>query len=165
MHGIFTRIRVRILSIVLLAVIPAIGLIWYSTDARKRQISEEIESNAMRLSRFLASNLERDLLHGEAYLRSVAGDFDVRKLRSDTCGKALAGLLGKSAVYANLGVVEAGGSVLCSAAPLPKTSGLEKLEWFQKAWMPGSLAARSSSFSASSGACIGRVHMPTKRPG
>jgi PAS domain S-box-containing protein len=140
MRGIFTRIRVRILSIVLLAVIPAIGLIWYSADARKRQISEEIESNAMRLSRFLASNLERDLLHAEGYLRSVAGNFDFRNLRSDSCGRALAGLLGNSTVYANLGVVEAGGAVLCSAAPLPKTSGLEKLEWFQKAWMPGSLA-------------------------
>lgn len=140
MLGIFTRIRVRILSIVLLAVIPAIGLIWYSAGARKRQISEEIESNALRLSRFLASNLERDLQQGEGYLRSVGWTIDFRKLRPDSCGKVLASLQVKSSVYANLGIVEADGRVLCSAAPLPKGSELGKLEWFQKAGVPGTLA-------------------------
>lgn len=140
MQGIFTRIRVRILCIVLLAVIPAIGLIWYSAAARKRQISEEIESNALRLSRFLASNLERDLLQGEGYLRSVATTVDFRKLRADSCGKVLANLLGKSSVYSNLGVAEADGRVACSAAPLPEGSGLGKLSWFHKASVPGSLA-------------------------
>lgn len=140
MPDIFTRIRVRILFLVLLAVIPAIGLVWYSAAARNRQISQEIESNALRLSRFLASNLERDLFQGEGYLRSLSGTIDYRKLRSDSCGKVLARILGDSPVYANLGVVEAEGRVVCSASPLPEGSGLGKLEWFQKAGVPGSLA-------------------------
>jgi PAS domain S-box-containing protein len=61
-------------------------------------------------------------------------------LRSDSCGKVLGDLLGHSPVYANLGVVAAEGSVLCSAAPLPNGGGLAKPEWFQKAGIAGSLA-------------------------
>lgn len=140
MPGVFTRIRVRILSIVLLAVIPAIGLIWYSAAARKLQISEEIEGNALRLSRFLASNLERDLLQGEGYLRAMARTLDFRNLPSDSCGKILADQLGIPSVYANIGIAKSDGRVACSTAPLPKGSELGKLEWFQKASVPGSLA-------------------------
>lgn len=140
MNGIFTRIRVRILSIVLMAVIPAIGLIWYSADARKRQISEEVESNAMRLSRFLASNLERDLLQAQGYLRSVAMTVDWGNMRAESCREALSSLLGDSSVYANMGIAGPDGRVKCSAAPLPKDPELWRLEWFQKAGIPGSLA-------------------------
>lgn len=140
MGAIFTRIRVRILAIVLLAIIPAIGLIYYSAAERKRQISEDIESNALRLSRFLASNLERDLLQGQGFLESVAINLESSSFKPAIGRGLFSRMLGDSSVYSNIGVADASGKVLCSAAPIPADSGLGKLEWFNKAAMPGSLA-------------------------
>lgn len=140
MGAIFTRIRVRILAIVLLAIIPAIGLIYYSAAERKRQISQDIESNALRLSRFLASNLERDLLQGQGFLESVSINVESSSFRPDDCRALFSRMLGDSSVYSNIGVADGSGKVVCSAAPIPADSGLGKLEWFNKAAMPGSLA-------------------------
>jgi hypothetical protein len=99
----FTRIRFRILGIVLLAIIPAVVLIWYSAADRKQQISMEIEGNTLRLSRFLASNLERDLSEGEGYLQSVAEVLRAKRMLAGGCSETIQGLTNHLSVYANVG--------------------------------------------------------------
>jgi PAS domain-containing protein len=130
--AIFTRIRFRILGIVLLAIIPAVLLICYSAAERKRQISDEIEENTLRLSRFLANNLERDLSEGELYLESVALVLREKHLLSTGCADPLKDLIGNASVYSNMGLAGPAGKILCSARPSPLNSGLGGLEWFHK---------------------------------
>lgn len=136
MPAIFTRLRVRILAIVLLAVIPAVGLIYHSAVERKRQISLDIEDNAVRLSRFLASNLERDLSEGQGFLNATSELLQAKLLSGDKCEDVLAGLLGNSPVYQNLGISGRDGRILCSGKAVPEGAGLSKLSWF------GSILAR-----------------------
>lgn len=128
----FTLIRFRILGIVLLAIIPAMALIWYSAAERKLQMSREAENNTLRLSRFLASNLERDLSEGEVLLTSVSEVLRSKRLLTGGCSQTLGGLLDDSSVYANLGLANAEGKYLCSARPSPALPGLGALEWFHK---------------------------------
>ena len=128
----FTRIRFRILGIVLLAIIPAMALIWYSAAERKLQMSREAEGNTLRLSRFLASNLERDLSEGEVLLTSVSEVLRGKRLLGGGCSQALGGLLDDSSAYANLGLTDGDGKTLCSARPSPALPGLGALEWFHK---------------------------------
>lgn len=123
-----TRIRFRILGIVLLAIIPAVALIWFSAAERKRQMSEEIEENTLRLSRFLASNLERDLSEGEGFLMAVSALLTEKGLMQGGCSETLAAFLDQSAVYANLGVSDQEGRILCGARAPASPSGLETLE-------------------------------------
>jgi PAS domain-containing protein len=127
-----TRIRFRILGIVLLAIIPAVALIWFSAAERKRQMSEEIEGNTLRLSRFLASNLERDLSEGEGFLKATTVVLREKRLLLGECAETLGNLMDKSAVYANLGLSDQDGKILCSAKASPSGSGLGALEWFHK---------------------------------
>jgi PAS domain S-box-containing protein len=131
MKAVFTRIRFRILAIVLMAIIPAIGLIFYSAAERKGQISHEIEYNAVRLSRFLASNLERDISEGNGFLKATAELLESKKKTSEKCPEILANLLvdDSSSVYGNLGVADPGGRILCSASPMPQGASLAKLDW------------------------------------
>jgi PAS domain-containing protein len=128
----FTRIRFRILGIVLLAIIPAVVLIWYSAADRKQQISMEIEGNTLRLSRFLASNLERDLSEGEGYLQSVAEVLRAKRMLAGGCSETIQGLTNHLSVYANVGLSGPDGKVLCSGSPANSIVGLSALEWFQK---------------------------------
>ncbi|MEO7425176.1 MAG: HAMP domain-containing protein [Fibrobacteria bacterium] len=129
MKALFTRIRARILLVVLLAIVPAVALIFYSAAERKRQVSEEIENNASRLSRFLASNLERDISEGHGFLKAGA-----KLLQSGTsigCAPLLAELLGDSSVFSNLGWIDADGKVLCSARSFPNVKDLPSLDLFK----------------------------------
>jgi PAS domain-containing protein len=127
-----TRIRFRIMGIVLLAIIPAVALIWYSAADRQRQTSAEIEGNTLRLSRFLASNLERDLSGGEGYLNSLLETLGAKSLLAGGCSDALATLMDGPTVYANLGLAGPDGKILCSGKPASSIVGLGALEWFHK---------------------------------
>jgi hypothetical protein len=127
-----TRIRFRIMGIVLLAIIPAVALIWYSAADRQRQMSAEIEGSTLRLSRFLASNLERDLSEGEAYLNSLIETLGAKNLLGGGCSDALASLMDGPTVYANLGLTGPDGKVLCSGKPASSIVGLGALEWFHQ---------------------------------
>jgi PAS domain-containing protein len=127
-----TRLRFRIMGIVLLAIIPAVALIWYSAADRQRQMSAEIEGNTLRLSRFLASNLERDLSEGEGYLKSLLETLGAKGLLAGGCSGALASLMDEPTIYANLGLTGPDGKILCSGKPSASIVGLGALEWFHK---------------------------------
>lgn len=64
MRAFFTRAHARILFIVILAIVPAVMFPYFSAAERERRFSDEIENNALRLSRILASNLERAFTEG-----------------------------------------------------------------------------------------------------
>jgi PAS domain S-box-containing protein len=127
----FTRIRFRILGIVLLALIPASLLICLSAAERKKQVSDEIEGNIIRLSRFLASNLERDLSEGEGYLRAIAEVVRGRRFPGGTCSETLHQIAGDSSIYSNIGISDRRGASLCSANPDASFSGLGAMDWFR----------------------------------
>jgi len=118
------------MAIVLLAIIPAIGLIYYSAAERKNQISVEIEGNALRLSSFLASNLERDISEGRGFMTATAELLGTQHSARGSCEEILSNLLKQSTVYANLGVSGPDGQIMCSAQPPPKGAHLNKLNWF-----------------------------------
>ncbi len=130
MIDLFTRIRVRILLIVLMAVNPAIALIIYSASERKRQDEEEVRNNALRLSRFLASNLERDISEGEIFLHATAAIIGTQPASRADMDKTLSGLISSPSVYSILVVAHRDGSLVCSAFPLKLKTNLSKFDWF-----------------------------------
>jgi len=130
MNTVFTKIRFRILAIVLLAIIPAILLIFYSAAERKLQVSRDIETNSLRLCRILAGNLQRDMAEGQGYLKVAALLLQSRSDSAGICGEDLSVFLGDSSIYLNFGIADSAGNVLCSAAPLPGSESLRQLDWF-----------------------------------
>jgi PAS domain S-box-containing protein len=126
-----TRIRFRILCIVLLALIPAAFLICLSAAERKRQVSDAIEGNSIRLSRFLASNLERDLSEGEGYVRAIAELMRGWRIPDGACAKTLRRISGDSSIYSNVGVADRAGRVMCIEDTNARFSGLWALDWFR----------------------------------
>ena len=110
-------LRTRLLLLVLLAVIPALGLALY-TNLEERQLRKAlVYEHAMRLSRLVSADYERLIEDARQLLVTLARLPAVRDLNRAACNALFADLLAQHSSYANLGVIDADGNIFCSAVP------------------------------------------------
>src|SRR5215510_12514012 len=114
----FASLRARLLLLVLLAVIPALVLALY-TNLEERQLRKAlVQEDAMRLSRLVSADYERLIEEARQLVVSLARLPAVRDRHRTACNALFTDLLTQHASYANLGVIDADGHVLCSALPI-----------------------------------------------
>src|SRR6266545_6992399 len=114
----FASVRVRLLLLVLLAVIPALGLTLY-TNLEERQLRKtQVQEQAMRLSRLVSADHERLIEDARQLLVSLARLPAVRDRNPAACNALFGDLLTQQSSYANLAVIDADGNVFCSALPM-----------------------------------------------
>ena len=136
----FKSLRVRLLLLVLVAIIPAWGVIAY-TAAEQRQLEvSEIQRNVLRLAEFSAHE-EEQVLQGTRQFLIVLANY-VRKAdkNSSECNAFCADLLRQFKRYANIGVIKPSGDVFCSAVPLKEQANAADRSWFQRAVANGDFA-------------------------
>jgi len=113
-----TSLRTRLLLLVLLAVIPALGLTLY-TNLEERQLRKAaVQEQAMRLSRLVSADHERLIEDTRRLLMTLAHLPAVRDRDSTACNALFADLLTQHSSYANLAAIDANGNVFCSALPM-----------------------------------------------
>jgi len=83
----FPSLRVRLILLVLLAVIPALGLILYTGLEQRRLATEEIQETALRLARLVSNRPES--FRGPASSSSVSRSFP-------SCGPRTIGSVARS---------------------------------------------------------------------
>jgi signal transduction histidine kinase len=112
-----TSLRTRLLLLVLLAVIPALGLTLY-TNLEERELRKAlVYEHAMRLSRLVSADYERLIEDARQLLVTLARLPAVRDLNRASCNALFTDLLAQRASYANLGVIDADGNIFCSGIP------------------------------------------------
>lgn len=110
-------LRTRLLLLVLLAVIPALGLTLY-TNLEERQLRKAlVQEHAMRLSRLVSADYERVIEDARRLLVTLSRLPAVRDLNRAACNTLFVDLLTQHSSYANLGVIDADGNIFCSALP------------------------------------------------
>jgi signal transduction histidine kinase len=110
-------LRTRLLLLVLLAVIPALGLTLY-TNLEERQLRKAlVHEHAMRLSRLVSADYERLIDDAQQLLVTLAQLPAVHDLNRPACNALLVDLLAQRSSYANLGVIDNDGNVFCTAVP------------------------------------------------
>jgi signal transduction histidine kinase len=115
-----TSLRTRLLLLVLLAVIPALGLTLY-TNLEERQLRKaQVQEQAMRLSRLVSADHERLIEEARRLLVNLARLPAVRDRNPAGCNALFADLLSRHSSYANLAVADADGNVFCSALPMTR---------------------------------------------
>src|SRR5215475_12295207 len=113
-----TSLRIRLLLLVLLAVIPALGLTLY-TNLEERQLRKAaVQEQAMRLSRLVSADHERLIEDTRRLLITLAHLPAVRDRNPAACNALFADLLVQRPSYGNLGVIGTDGDVFCSALPM-----------------------------------------------
>lgn len=134
-------LRVRLLLIVLLAVIPALGAIAYTASEQRRIAVVQIQRNAIQLAEFLAHE-EEQILQGTRQLLIALAKFIQKENTSPSeCNAFLADLLKQFRRYANLGAVKSNGEVYCSAIPLNRPLNAADQAWFRRAVETGNFAS------------------------
>lgn len=118
-HLSFSSLRVRLLLLVLLALAPAFALISYTALEQRRHTTLEVQETALRLARLASHDHERLISGTHQLLVGLAQLQEVRNRERQRCSALFAALLEKYPLYANLGAIEPGGQLFCSAVPTP----------------------------------------------
>jgi signal transduction histidine kinase len=126
-------LRVRLLLLVLVAVLPAWGVIAYTASEQRRIEIAEIQRNVLRLAEFNARE-EEQVLQGTRQILIALANF-VRKTDENPseCSVFCADLIKQFRRYANMGAVESNGDVFCSAVALDKPPNAADQSWFRRA--------------------------------
>jgi signal transduction histidine kinase len=118
LRSIFSSLRLRLVVLVLLAVVPALGLMLYTNLEQRRLANVQAQEDAQRLAR-LAATQQQQLIEGARQLLiALAQISEVRGGDAAACNTLMTSLLKQYPLYANLGVIELDGDVFCSAVSL-----------------------------------------------
>ena len=110
-------LRVRLLALILLAVIPLLALIFYTDGAWRSHDVRDTNRYALGLARLAAAHHAQMVQGARDLLVSVTQVPEMRQVDSMGCERVLAAFRGSFPKYANFGIVQADGSVSCSAVP------------------------------------------------
>src|SRR5688572_10166107 len=125
-----SSLRVRLLLLVLLAVLPALGLIVYSAVEQRRIGTEAAQLEAKRLVRTTSSMNER-LIEGARQLLITLSQLDtVRNRDGAACSVLFSNLTRLQPAYANIGGINLDGTVFASAVPFIENVNLADRAYF-----------------------------------
>jgi signal transduction histidine kinase/HAMP domain-containing protein len=110
-----SSLRCRLIVLVLLAVIPAFGVILHSADSHRDLTAEQVQNNALRAAREIAAEQERFFESAHQFMIMLARLPQIRENDKSSCRKILAGLL--EPLYADLAVTDLKGNSICTALP------------------------------------------------
>jgi len=110
-----SSLRFRLIALILLAVIPAFGVILYSAAKHRDLTTQQVQRNALGAARAIAAEQERFFENAHQLLIMLSRVPQVRDHNKNSCGKFLAGFL--EPLYADLGIADVKGNLLCSALP------------------------------------------------
>lgn len=134
LHRIFlSSLRTRLVLLVLLSVVPAIGLILYTASAQRRAATLEAQENTLQLVR-LAANNQRQVVEGTRQLLTILAKLPVvRKGKSPECDRLFADLLKQYPTYTNFAILDAQGKNICDANPNTDLINAVDQPYFQRA--------------------------------
>jgi signal transduction histidine kinase/CheY-like chemotaxis protein/HAMP domain-containing protein len=138
--GSFSGVRGRLLALVVLALLPALGLTVYRAVEDRRDATEQAQADALAVaenaSRTQAQLIDEahQLLFGFAQLPAV------RDADAGSCPPLFAGIVRRFDVYANLGVIDRNGDLTCSGLPSTGRVNLADRTYFQRALASGDFA-------------------------
>ncbi len=134
-----SNLRVRFLLLVIVAVLPALGLLIYTASEQRAAAVRDDQEEARRLANLAAADQGR-LIESTRQLLTVLAD--VPEIGGDprTCATFLADLLDQFPQYANLGVIAPNGDLVCSAVTPPGPVNLADRSYFQNAVRTGDFA-------------------------
>jgi signal transduction histidine kinase len=130
-HSAFASLRFRLLLLVLLAVIPALGLTLYTNIELRRLAAADVKEEALRLARIAASDQEDTVKDTRQLLFALAQLSEVRSTDPTACS-ALFELLNQYPQYVLLGVVARDGDLSCSTLPISDPVNLADRSYFQR---------------------------------
>ena len=161
---VFSDLRLRLALLVLLAVTPALALIFYAAEEQRRSSSVEAQQSAQRLARLVAANQEVLIAGTRQLLTAVAEVPVVRARDAAACSAFLQQVYGKYPYYKSLGVADINGWVVCSAVSLNDHVNIADRSYFRRAIERQDLALGDYQIGRITGRATINVGYPLRDP-
>ena len=129
----FSSLRTRLVLLVLLAAVPAFGLMLYTGIEQHREAGAEALRDAERLARIAAGDQEEVIDDARLLLAALAHLPAVRRYQAGPCRTLLADLTGTYPGFVNLGAAMPNGDVFCSALPTQEPINITERPYFHRA--------------------------------
>src|SRR6266436_4399411 len=131
--SIFAPFRTRLVILMLLAVLPAFGLVVYEYREQRRLETERVREGAIAVARLAAATQENFTKNTRQMLATLT-QFPFLLLGTNRayCETHLSNLRKLSPDYLNFGLVETNGNVFCSAQPFDGMVNVSDRSYFQQ---------------------------------
>ncbi len=129
----FSSVRTRLMLLVLLAVLPAVGLTLYLSHQSGKFAARHTLEDAMRLVQLASTDYGRLVESTHHLLGALARLPAVRERHTGACSALLTDLKTGYPHYANLGAIRSDGRVFCSAMPMKQAVNASDRDYFRRA--------------------------------
>ena len=109
-----SSLRGRLIGLVLLALLPAFGVILFTDQRHRASIATQVQKSALGSARVIATEQRRIFENAHQLLITLARLPQIREQNRIACEKILVGLL--EPLYLDLGVFDPKGNLLCNAS-------------------------------------------------
>ncbi|MBI4799572.1 MAG: PAS domain S-box protein, partial [Desulfarculus sp.] len=130
-------IRARLMALVLLAVMPALGIILYSAAQQRDHALTMAKDKALELARDISRMQNDHLARAEDMAFTLAQTSQVQGLQAAACNELFAAILRKTPQLANLSACTPDGRVFASGHPLRQPVSFGDRRWFQQSVREG----------------------------
>jgi diguanylate cyclase (GGDEF)-like protein/PAS domain S-box-containing protein len=113
----FSGLRARLVLLVLVAVLPALGLALHAGLEARRAAGDRVRDDTLLLTRLASANHGRLVELTEQFLATLTQLPEIRQGRPAACDALLARLLHQHPIYADLGLISTQGQLVCSGLP------------------------------------------------
>lgn len=129
----FSSLRVRLLSLVFLAVFPALALVFYNAVEQRHIGLENAKENAFRLVHFASAQHDSLVENARQLLLTVSQLRAIKVLDLQLCQGIFKTLMAAYPAYANLGLCDPAGRVVASGVALEGPVDLSDRSYFREA--------------------------------
>jgi serine phosphatase RsbU (regulator of sigma subunit) len=114
----FASLRHRLLGLVALVLVPALGLVLYTQADERKVAIANVEADALRLIHIVTSNQAAQIEAARQVLATLARLPQLRTADPAQCSAFLAEMLRAYPLYLNIALAAPDGNLVCSAVPL-----------------------------------------------
>src|SRR5687768_10099404 len=116
-HPFLSKLRVRLLALVLFAILPALALVLYTAFEQRRAAMKEAKTVAQRTVAFAAAAQKQHIEASRQLLLTLSQLKEVRPERSEEAETLFRSLLQVHPIYANIGAIGLDGYAFASGLP------------------------------------------------
>jgi diguanylate cyclase (GGDEF)-like protein/PAS domain S-box-containing protein len=125
-------LRVRLVGLVLLAILPALGLILHTAAGQRRKADREFTSEVRYLARIITEEVDDTVAAAHSVLLVMARLPEVRGSDGSLCSSLIADLKKDFPQFINIGVIHPDGNVFASSLPVKERVNLADRSYFRR---------------------------------
>jgi len=125
-------LRVRVVGLLVLALLPALALMFYTASESRNRVIQETQENAVRLTGLAASNQDQLIDAAPYILITLAQVPAIQSQDRPACLFFLSNVLMQHPLYANFGAADMNGEIFCMTLPQRQPYNIYQEDYFQQ---------------------------------